>query len=315
MRALAVEPSAPVGFAFADVAEPIAGRDQVLIDTSHVSLNRGDVNDARSGRVPVGGVLGSDVAGIVTQPAANGDGPPAGTRVVGLTTAAFAERCAVDVHTLAQVPAAVSLADAVALPVAGVAALQALRAAGGGSGRRVLVTGASGGVGWFAVQLAALQDAHVIAAVGSTQRGVGLVEAGAAEVVVGLDGIDRPVDVVLDNVGGNVLTGAWALLAPGGSLQSIGWASDEPAVFAPYSTVGPPKSLSSFLIQGGVSEDLAMLVGLLDARDLVVQTGWRGSWNDYTQAAETLLARSLRGKAVLDVQPPRPLSTPHTGSP
>src|SRR5919106_154119 len=132
---LIVVPSATFGFAFADVAEPAVGPDQLLIDTSHVSLNRGDVNDARSGRVLVGAVLGSDVAGIVTQPAANGDGPPAGTPVVGLTTAAF------------------SLADAVALPVAGVAALQALRAAGG-SGRRVLVTGASGGVGWFAVQLA-----------------------------------------------------------------------------------------------------------------------------------------------------------------
>jgi NADPH:quinone reductase-like Zn-dependent oxidoreductase len=310
VRALIVDPSAAVGFAFADVAEPTVGPDQVLIDTSHVSINRGDVNDARSGRVPVGAVLGSDVAGVVVEPAANGTGPPAGTRVVGLTTAAFAERCAVDVRVLAQVPEEVSLADAVALPVAGVAALQALRAAGGGSGRRVLVTGASGGVGWFAVQLAARQGAHVIAAVGSPQRGDGLAEAGAAEVVVGLDDIDRPVEVVLDNVGGNVLIDAWALLAPGGSLQSIGWASGEPAVFAPYSTVGPPKSLTSFLIQGDVGEDLAILVGLLEARDLVVHTGWRGPWADYTQAAEALLARSVRGKAVLDVKPPRPRARP-----
>ena len=72
----------------------------------------------------------------------------------------------------------------------------------------------------------------------------GLAEAGADEVVVGLDGVDQPVDVVMDNVGGPLLVAAWELLAPGGSLHSIGWTAGEPAVFPPYSTVGPPKSLT-----------------------------------------------------------------------
>jgi NADPH:quinone reductase-like Zn-dependent oxidoreductase len=57
----------------------------------------------------------------------------------------------------------------------------------------------------------------------SGELGEGLDKAGADEVVVGLDGIDAPVDVVLDNVGGPQLVAAWQLLAPGGSLQSIGW--------------------------------------------------------------------------------------------
>jgi hypothetical protein len=47
------------------------------------------------------------------------------------------------------------------------------------------------------------------------------------------------------------MVAAWELLAPGGTLQSIGWTSGEPAVFPAYSTVGPPKSLTSFLIGGG----------------------------------------------------------------
>jgi NADPH2:quinone reductase len=75
----------------------------------------------------------------------------------------------------------------------------------------------------------------------TSARSQGLDQAGALEVVVGSEGLDRPVDVVLDNVGGPQLVEAWNLLAPGGNLQSIGWASREPAVFDPYSTVGPPK--------------------------------------------------------------------------
>jgi NADPH2:quinone reductase len=80
------------------------------------------------------------------------------------------------------------------------------------------LTGASGGVGRFAVRLASIAGGHVIAAVGSAARGEGLAEAGADEVVVGLQGIGTPVDVVLDSVGGPHLVAAWQLLAPGGSL-------------------------------------------------------------------------------------------------
>jgi len=193
-----------------------------------------------------GWVLGSDAAGMVVQAAAEGSGPAAGVRVVALTPRAFVERVAVQAGALAEVPPSVDLAQAAALPVAGVAALRALRAAGAVLGKRVLVTGASGGVGRFAVQLAAQAGAHVIASVGSAARGEGLAKAGADEVLVGLDGVNQPVDVVLDNVGGAQLVTAWELLAPGGSLQSIGWASGEPAVFPPYSTIGPPKSLTRF---------------------------------------------------------------------
>jgi NADPH2:quinone reductase len=177
---------------------------------------------------------------------------------------------------LAEVPSSVDLAQVVTLPVAGLVALRALRAAGPVLGRRVLITGASGGVGRFAVQLAAHSGAHVISSVGSLARGKGLEEAGAQEVVVGLEGVDGPVDVVLDNVGGGQLVEAWNLLAPRGNLQSIGWTSGEPAVFDPYSTVGPPKSL--------------------------VEIGWRGTWDRIAEAVEALRQRRVRGKAVLDVR-------------
>jgi NADPH2:quinone reductase len=303
MRALIVDPAAPVALRLADVPEPVAGPSEILLDVRHASLNYGDLNDARSGRVAPGAVLGSDAAGVVAQAAADGSGPVVGTRVVALTAGAFAERSAVEVGALAEVPPTVDLAKAAALPVAGVAALRALRAAGPVLGKRVLITGASGGVGRFAVQLAAHAGAHVVASVGSIARGEGLTKMGADKVVVGPEGVDEPVDVVLDNVGGPQLVRAWDLLAPGGSLQSIGWTSGEPAVLPPYSTVGPPKSLTSFLIEGEVGDELATLLHLVARGKLAVEVGWRGPWEHVAEAAEALRGRRLNGKAVLDIRP------------
>jgi NADPH:quinone reductase len=299
MRALVVDPSAPEAVRLAELVEPVAASDGVLVEVRHAALNYGDLNDAGSGRVPPGAVLGSDVAGVVLR--SGPSGPPAGTRVVALASGGFAEQVVVDPGWLAEVPAMVDLAQASALPVAGVAALRALRASGAVLGRRVLVTGASGGVGRFAVRLASLAGAHVIASVGRKERGTGLTQLGADEVVVGLDGIDVPVDVVLDNVGGPQLVAAWQLLAPGGNLQSIGWTSSEPAVFPPYSTTGPPKSLLSFLNEGSTAADLADLVRLVASGALPVEIGWRGPLERFADAAEALRGRRVNGKAVFDV--------------
>ncbi|MEU0164307.1 zinc-binding dehydrogenase [Streptomyces iakyrus] len=301
VRALVVDPSAPAAVRLAEVPDPVPGPGQVLVDVSHVSLNYGDLNDARSGRVPVGAVLGSDAAGVVVRAAADGTGPAVGTRVVALTSGAFAERVAIDVGALAEVPKGLALAEAVALPVAGVAALRSLRAAGLGPDKRVLVTGASGGVGRFAVQLAARAGAHVIASVGSTARGEGLVGFGADEVLVGLEGLERAVDVVIDSVGGPQLVAAWNLLAPGGSVQSVGWSSGEPAVFPPYATVGPSKSLTSFVIEGDAGPDLTVLTELAAEGAITVELGWQGPWDRFAEAAEALRGRRVSGKAVLQV--------------
>jgi NADPH2:quinone reductase len=304
MRAVIADPSAPSAIAFADVPEPRARPNQVVLDVHHVSLNRGDLNDARSGRVPAGAVLGSDAAGVVSQEAADSGGPALGSRVVALTPAAFAERAVVDVGALATVPDSVDLAETAVLPVAGLAAFRALRAAGAVLGKRVLVTGASGGVGCFAVELASGAGAQVIASVGSAARAAGLRERGAAEVTVGLQGIERPVDVVLDTVGGPQLVEAWQLLAPGGSLQSIGWTSAEPAVFPPYATVGPAKSLSAYLNVPPYGADLAVLVQLMREARLTHEIGWRGPFDRIADAVDRLRTRELRGKALLDLVPP-----------
>lgn len=306
VRAVVADPDAPAGLRLTEVSQPVPGPGQVVVEAHHVSLNRGDINDARSGRVPAGEVLGSDVAGVVVQVPAGSGGPPVGTRVVALTRGAFARRVAVDVDALAEVPDGVDLAEAAALPVAGVAAIQALRAGTLETpvkGARVLVTGASGGVGRFAVQLAAYGGAQVIAVIGDPRRAAELAELGAEQVVTDLGQLDEPVDLVLDNVGGRQLVEAWNLLTPGGSVQCVGWSSGEPATFQPYATVGPAKSLSSFLITAPVGPDLASLVRLVEQRSLRVPIAFRAPLARVAEAADALIGRRLNGKAVLDLVP------------
>ncbi|MEV0393595.1 zinc-binding dehydrogenase [Polymorphospora rubra] len=300
MLALVADPNAPAGVRPDRVAPPRSRPDQALVEVRHVSMNFGELKHL-AGRQP-GAVLGYDASGVVVAAAIDGSGPPVGARVVAFGPGAWAQRAAFAIADLAEVPPGVDLAGAAALPMAGMTALRTLRAAGPLLARRVLITGASGGVGRIAVQLARRAGAHVVAAVGSPGRGEGLAELGAHEVVTGLDGIE-PVDVVLETVGGAHLVAAWNLLRPGGNLQSIGWVVDEPAVFPPNSifSPGPARTLHSFGDATAVGPDLAVLVGLVAAGELSPPVGWRGGWERVAEAATELYGRRVAGKVVLDV--------------
>lgn len=298
MRALLITPDTPSGLKIGAAAEPQPDPNEVLVDVEHVSLNFGEVFSARESGAEPGTVHGWDASGVVARAAADGSGPAVGSRVVTFGYGgAWAQRRAVPVGELAVVPDEVDLAVSATLPVAGVTALRALRLSGSLLGRTVLVTGASGGVGRIAVQLAARAGARVIA---QSARGEGLAELGAHEVVSGLEGVGE-LDVVIDNVGGPQLVRAWERLRPGGVVQSIGWTSGEPAVFPPYSTVGPAKSLTSFQAGTDFGADLDYLLALVARDELAVEVGWRGSWQRYDEAAGALLNRKVTGKAVLDV--------------
>jgi NADPH2:quinone reductase len=298
MKALVVTAEAPFGLVLAEAEDPVQGAGEVLVDISHSSLNFGDVSAAGAPGAVAGKIPGWDSAGVVAVAAPDGTGPAVGTRVVSFgADGGWAQRRAVPLAELAVIPDSVDSGVAASLPVAGVTALRSLRESGPLLGKRVLVTGASGGVGRFAVQLAARGGAHVIAA---ARRGAGLAELGAHEVVEDLDGL-APVDVVIDNVGGGQLVRAFELLAPGGVVQSIGWTSGEPATFPPYSTVGPAKSLTSFHTGTEFGADLAFLLELVAAGSLTVDVGWRGSWKQFDEAAEALLSRKVSGKAVLEI--------------
>jgi NADPH:quinone reductase-like Zn-dependent oxidoreductase len=276
----------------------------VLVEVHYISLNFGDL--AGSARQPAGFIPGWDAAGIVVSAAANGSGPPVGTRVstVDLDQGGWAERRSVNVGNLAIVPDAVGLDVAASLPVAGVSALRALRHCGSLFGKRVLITGASGGVGRFAVQLAAQSGATVIASVGSPARGEGLRELGADEVVIGLEGVEAPIDIVIDNVGGPQLGEAFFLLGEGGIIQCVGNASRQETVL-PRGGGGlrvRQRSIISFFAGDQMGADIAVLLELITKGRLKVEIGYSGPWQDIVRAKDALFARTVAGKAVLSLR-------------
>ena len=303
MRALVHDPDAPHGLRLGEAPDPEPGPSEVLVRVSASSLNFADVAFLRE-RFSPGAVPGFDASGTVVDAAADGSGPPAGARVATFgSSGAWAERRAVDTAELAVLPDAVDFGAAAALPAAGVTALRALRRLGSVVGRRVLITGDSGGVGRFAVQLAARGGAHVVAAVGSRARGEGLAELGAGEVVVGLGDVAEPVDAALDNVGGPVLADAYALLRPGGCVLSVGMASLEPTTidFEAARMRASGTRIEAFVVGPRFGDDLAYLVSLLEAGELDPQIGWRGPWDRASEAAAALMGRRVRGKVVLEI--------------
>ncbi|TDC03867.1 alcohol dehydrogenase, partial [Streptomyces sp. 8K308] len=288
---------------------PVPAPHQALIAVESFSLNFGEL-DLLHGEQP-GAVLGRDSAGVVVRPASDGSGPAAGARVAAFGLGGgWAELRAVDPAELAVLPDAVDLGTAATLPAAGVSALRAVRRLGSLLGRRVLVTGASGGVGRFAVQLAALSGAHVIASVGTRARGAGLRDLGAAEVVVGLDEVTEPVHAALDNVGGPLLAQALDLVAEHGAVIQIGAASNQPTTLTlAHKLVN--KRLDLFVVGEGLTTtpngvwnfgpDIALLAELVAAHRLTPHIGWRGPWHRAPEAVEALRSRRVAGKAVLDI--------------
>ncbi|WP_395370778.1 zinc-binding dehydrogenase [Streptomyces tubercidicus] len=300
MRALVVDHSVPGRLALGEVPDPVPGPDEVLVKISAISLNYGELpksDDAAEGAVP-----GWDAAGVVERAAASGRGPKPGDRVLTFGwDAGWAELRAVPVGELAVLPDAVDFATAAALPVAGVTALRALRRAGVRPGQRVAVTGASGGVGRFAVQLAHQAGAEVYAFVGSPARGAGLAALGADHVLTDTATLDGEVDVLLDNVGGALLGELLGRMAPGGTVISIGATSGEPTPVQPYQLVAGRLKLIGIQAGGDTGADLAHLVRLVAEGRLEPSVDRVADWSQAGQTALALVNREIRGKAVLTI--------------
>ena len=162
MQAVVVDPTVFGRLVLQAVDRPTLLPSQALVKVAAISLNRGEVR--RSQTAEAGWRPGWDLAGTIETAAADGSGFPVGTRVVGfVSSGAWAEFVAVFTQAIAALPDSVSFADAATLPVAGLTALYALSKGGSLLGKSVLITGASGGVGYFAVQLARLAGATVTA--------------------------------------------------------------------------------------------------------------------------------------------------------
>ncbi len=310
MRAILVEPGAPGSLTLAEAAEPQPYPNQALVDVKAISLNLGEVR--RAGRSTAGTHLGWDLAGVVAKAAADGSGPAAGSCVVGIKMAgAWAERAVVDGNMLTPLPDDLSFAKAATLPVAGLTALYSLEHAGQLLARRVLVTGASGGVGLFGIQLAKLSGAEVTALIRRPAHDDLAREAGADHVVVGerAEGAapHGPFNCILESVGGAVLSDALKLLKRAGILINYGVSAGEEATIqaADFFRVGQTRYHGLYLFtefgRRPASDGLAVLARLAAAGRIGVHVGAEGALADLPMLAQRLLDREIPGKAVLHV--------------
>jgi len=304
MLGYVTDPAAAAGIALRDLPEPEPREHDVVVEVAAYAINRGEL--ALIERRTDGWPPGQDVAGVVVAAATDGTGPAVGTRVVGVADqAGWSERVAVPSHRVAPLPDSVSFAAAAALPVAGLTALRALRTGGPLLGRKVLVTGASGGVGSFAVQLARAAGAVVSALVSSPARVDAVSSLGAGEVLTELDDTAGPFDLVLDGVGGKVLTGAIRRLAPGGLVTAYGVAGGERSdiAFYDFAAAAPGGRLQGFFVYSTGEEtfgaDLVLLGGMVADGTLSPQVGTPRDWRETPAAVEALRARQVTGRLVL----------------
>lgn len=226
------------------------------------------------------------------------------------STLSWAEKVAVSTAYLATIPEGVSHTDAAALPVAALTALYGIERGDRLLGARVLITGASGGVGLFACQLARLMGAHVVAqlrsdALQSTLEGIGV------EVVVDASGEELakhgPYRLIFDGVGDSVLTHALPKLTTGGRAVIYGVTAAPTAELG----IGPLLGSGNAAVEGfnlyhesrmePAGQGLARLLELVRAGSINTFVERSGSWRDVGQTAADLLDRRFVGKAVLEV--------------
>lgn len=261
------------------VPEPVPQSDEVLVRVEAISLNRGEV---RTAALAADGVIpGWDVAGTL----------PDGTRVAGMAArGTWAEQAVVPKHATARIPDAVSTSVAATLPLAGLTVMRALAVGGPLLGKRVLITGATGGVGSLAMQLAAIA--------GAVPTGVSAVREGSGEY-----------DLILESVGGESLANAIEAVAAGGVIVTIGNSSEQPASFNPRSLYRKGgASIYGLLVFEEVANrrvgtrELDFLFELVRAGALTPVIEVERSWTELDRTLADLEQRRFKGKAVLRVE-------------
>lgn len=299
------EHGGPEVLRFEDVERPVAGPGQVLVRVAGVAFNAAD-GGIREGRLPIPVALphipGYDVSGTVAALGEGVDGFAVGEAVIGFLPmtedGAASEYALAPAEALVAAPASIPLEDAAGLPSVGLTAWQALfDDAGLRAGQRVLIVGAGGPVGGYAVQLAAQAGAHVIATVSPRSRD-SVIASGADEVVDHattslLDAVTEPVDVLLNlaPLDPEEFAGLLALVKDGGVVVSTtAWMP------APSDEERGVRGIVVFVRSDAAQ--LAELVSRVDRGELRVEIARRVPLSDLPAIHAESTAGTLRGKVV-----------------
>jgi NADPH:quinone reductase-like Zn-dependent oxidoreductase len=303
-----------------EIEKPIAKEDQVLMRVHAASINAGDYRvrsaDSFLIRLMTGGLrkpknprLGMDVAGRIEAVGETAKQFRPGDEVFGFTNGAFAEYVCSRESSVVLKPANISFAQAAAVPVAAITALQGLRDAGGiQSGQKVLIQGASGGVGTFAVQLAKVYGAEVTAV--CSPKNLDMARSIGADYVIDYTREDftrngQCYDLIFAVNGYHSLSDYKRALSPqgiyvcaGGSLSQIFQAM----LLGPLMSRKGGKRIGSMGIAKVNQEDLVYLGELVEAGKIVPVIDRSYPLSEIVEAFRYVEEVHAQGKVIIDVE-------------
>ncbi len=313
--------------------DPKPGEGDVIVAVKASSLNYHDVFTRRGMpgiKVPMPAIMGLDVAGEIAEIGPGVTGWKKGDRVLvdpinrvegglmGETVhGGLAELCRARAHQLVRIPDGVSFADAAALPVAYGTALRMMTTNGHvAKGEKVLILGASGGVGVCCVQLAKAVGAEVIACAGSESKAKRLIELGADKTINYIEkdfvkevyamygkptrrgsGTDLGVDVVVNYTGGDTWVKSLRVLKVGGRLLTCG----ATAGYAPQEDI---RFIWTFELKvlgsnGWMRSDVETLLRMVQEGKLKVLIDKQFALKDAREALRVIEDREVFGKIVV----------------
>jgi NADPH:quinone reductase-like Zn-dependent oxidoreductase len=245
-------------------------------------------------------VLGHEFSGVVEGCGPNANGMGIGEEVFGVndwfSNGAQAEYCVVDESGLAKKPKSLNHTESAVVPISALTAWQALfEKANLQRGQDVLIHGAAGNVGMFAVQLALWRGARVIATASSNSAD--FVRALGADRVYDyrktrFENLICDVDVVLDTVGDETLDRSWKVLKPGGCVVTIATSSGQSS---------DSRVRDAFMIVRADASQLAQIAGMIDAGELRVFLGQTFDLAEAREAYDRASNGGIRGKVALRI--------------
>ncbi|MDP4091567.1 MAG: NAD(P)-dependent alcohol dehydrogenase [Bacillota bacterium] len=294
-----------------ELEKPIPDDNEVLVKIFAVSVNAADYRSMKLGIIPKGKIFGADIAGRIEAVGKNIKKFKAGDEVFGDTASCgfggFAEYVSVTESVLVLKPMNVPFETAAAVPMAAVTALQALRDKGNiQPKKKVLVCGAGGGVGTFAVQLAKYYGAEVTAVCG--EKNVEVIQSLGADHVINYNKEDftsggKRYDLVLAVNGKHSLTAYKRVLAPKGIVVMVGGALSQilrTMLFGGLMSMGNKKM--QLLKAKSDTEDLKFIIKLVEEGKVKPVIDRCYPLNETPKAVKYLSEGHAGGKVVINVK-------------